>query len=87
MSIPLVSSSPQDVTLAPGASLDIDAQLAAVQPTFVANGVKFNQSPKKVKSTVCVSEAGTVTFTLTNPTSSAVTLPGLKLTTRCNNGN
>ncbi|VEA65111.1 nitrous oxide reductase family maturation protein NosD [Serratia plymuthica] len=83
----LVSSLPQDVTLAPGASLDIDAQLAAVQPTFVATGVKFNQSPKKVKSTVCVSEAGTVTFTLTNPTSSAVTLPGLKLTTRCNNGN
>ncbi|MNL60459.1 hypothetical protein D3C87_1842720 [compost metagenome] len=65
--------------------MDIDAQLAAVLPTFVANGVKFNQNPKRVKSTVCVSEAGTVTFTLINPTATVVTLPGLILSTRCNN--
>lgn len=81
----VVSSTSQDVTLAPGASMDIDAQLAAVLPTFVANGVKFNQNPKRVKSTVCVSEAGTVTFTLINPTATVVTLLGLILTTRCNN--
>ncbi|WP_413481359.1 right-handed parallel beta-helix repeat-containing protein [Serratia proteamaculans] len=82
----IVTSTAQDVTLAAGASLDIDAQLAAVQSTFVANGVKFNQNPKRVKSTVCVTEAGTVTFTLTNPTASTITLPALQLTTRCNSG-
>jgi hypothetical protein len=82
----IVKSTSQDITLAPGASLDIDAQLATVLPTFAAYGVKFNQNPKRVKSTVCVTEAGTVTFTLTNPTTAALTLPGLVLTTRCNNG-
>ncbi|MEB6537495.1 phage tailspike protein [Serratia plymuthica] len=78
-----VSSSPADQTIANGATLRISANSPGMLSTSACVGAKFNQNPQGVDMTASVTEAGTVTFVLTNRTGNSKTFPGLVLSAYC----
>ncbi|MND65221.1 hypothetical protein D3C80_565850 [compost metagenome] len=78
-----VSSSSSDQTIANNATLRISANSPGMLSTSACVGAKFNQNPQGVDMTASVTEAGTVTFVLTNRTGNSKTFTGLVLTAYC----
>lgn len=78
-----VSTGAADRTISNGQTLRINANYAGMSSASACIGAKFNQNPLGVDMTASVTEAGTVTFVLTNRTGNDKTFPGLVLTAYC----
>ncbi|HGM5437424.1 TPA: phage tailspike protein [Serratia marcescens] len=78
-----VATSAADRVITNGSTVRINANLPLMPSSYACVGAKFNQNPQGVDMTASVTEAGTVTFVLTNRTGNDKTFPGLVLTAYC----
>ncbi|WP_374930243.1 phage tailspike protein [Serratia marcescens] len=78
-----VSTSAADRVIANGETVRINANYPGMSSASACVGAKFNQNPQGVDMTASVTEAGTVTFVISNRTGNSKTFPGLVLTAYC----
>ncbi|MFV1475971.1 phage tailspike protein [Serratia marcescens] len=78
-----VSTGAADRVIANGETVRINANYPGMSSASACVGAKFNQNPQGVDMTASVTEAGTVTFVISNRTGNSKTFPGLVLTAYC----